>query len=121
MSRRFIGGMRSFREGTTEPSLWHGANASWPLAESTNGRIREGKSGYLDASTGATLIPYGPADVRASVLLRALFADSGAMIADWDCVMAATKGANGVLRSISRWESSSTFVCLITLSTLGWA
>ena len=33
MSRRFIGGMRSFREGTTEPSLWRGANASWPLAE----------------------------------------------------------------------------------------
>jgi hypothetical protein len=33
MSRRFIGGMRSFREGTTEPSLWRGANATWPLAE----------------------------------------------------------------------------------------
>ena len=33
MSRRFIGGMRSFREGTTEPNLWRGANATWPLAE----------------------------------------------------------------------------------------
>lgn len=33
MRRRFIGGMRSFREGTTEPSLWRGANATWPLAE----------------------------------------------------------------------------------------
>lgn len=33
MSRRFIGGMRSFREGTTESSLWRGANATWPLAE----------------------------------------------------------------------------------------
>lgn len=25
--------MRSYRAGTTEPSLWHGANATWPLAE----------------------------------------------------------------------------------------
>ena len=33
MNRRFIGGMRSYRAGTTEPSLWRGANATWPLAE----------------------------------------------------------------------------------------
>lgn len=25
--------MRTFHEGTTEPSLWRGANATWPLAE----------------------------------------------------------------------------------------
>jgi zinc/manganese transport system substrate-binding protein len=50
------------------------------LAESTNYRIRVGKPGYLDASTGATLIPYDPADVRASVLLRALFAVESAAV-----------------------------------------
>jgi ABC-type Zn uptake system ZnuABC Zn-binding protein ZnuA len=60
-----------------------GLEAAWlptVLAESTNARIREGKPGYLDASTGATLIPYDPADVRASVLLRALFAVQSAVI-----------------------------------------
>ena len=50
------------------------------LAESTNYRIRAGKPGYLDASTGATLIPNDSADVRASVLLRALFAVQSAAV-----------------------------------------
>ena len=60
-----------------------GLESAWlptVLAESTNSRIREGKSGYLDASTGAMLIPYDPADVRASVLLRALFALEAAVV-----------------------------------------
>ena len=42
------------------------------LTECTNNRIREGKPGYLDASTGATLIPYDPAELKASVLVRTL-------------------------------------------------
>src|SRR5262245_55139555 len=60
-----------------------GLESAWlptVLADSTNARIREGKSGYLDASTGATLIPYDPADVKASVLLRALFAVQAAVV-----------------------------------------
>ena len=60
-----------------------GLESAWlptVLAETTNSRIREGKSGYLDASTGATLISYDPADVRASVLLRALFAVQAAVV-----------------------------------------
>jgi zinc/manganese transport system substrate-binding protein len=60
-----------------------GLESAWlptALAESTNARIREGKPGYLDASTGATLIPYDPADVRASVLLRTLFAVQAAVV-----------------------------------------
>ena len=44
------------------------------LAESTNARIREGKPGYLDASIGAALIPYDPADVKAPPLIRGLVA-----------------------------------------------
>src|SRR5437660_8660882 len=44
------------------------------LAESTNARIREGKPGYLDASIGAALIPYDPADVKAPLLIRGLVA-----------------------------------------------
>ena len=60
-----------------------GLESAWlptVLAESTNARVREGKSGYLDASTGAMLIPYDPADVKASVLLRALFAVEAAVV-----------------------------------------
>ena len=60
-----------------------GLESAWlptVLSETTNSRIREGKSGYLDASTGATLIPNDPADVRASVLLRALFAVQAAVV-----------------------------------------
>jgi len=60
-----------------------GLESAWlptVLAETTNSRIREGKSGYLDASTSATLIPYDPADVKASVLLRALFAVQAAVV-----------------------------------------
>ena len=60
-----------------------GLETAWlptALAESTNSRIREGKSGYLDASTGAALIPYDAADVKASVLLRALFAVQSAVV-----------------------------------------
>ena len=60
-----------------------GLETAWlptALAESTNSKIREGKSGYLDASTGAALIPYDAADVKASVLLRALFAVQSAVV-----------------------------------------
>src|SRR5262249_21788571 len=49
-----------------------GLESAWlptVLAESTNGRIREGKPGYVDASTGATLIPYDPPALTASVFL----------------------------------------------------
>jgi zinc/manganese transport system substrate-binding protein len=54
-----------------------GLETAWlptALAESTNARIREGKPGYLDASIGAALIPYDPADVKAPALLRGLVA-----------------------------------------------
>ena len=54
-----------------------GLETAWlptALAESTNGRIREGKPGYLDASIGAMLIPYDPADVKAPALVRGLVA-----------------------------------------------
>ena len=54
-----------------------GLETAWlptALAESTNARIREGKPGYLDASIGAALIPYDPADVKAPPLLRGLVA-----------------------------------------------
>lgn len=60
-----------------------GLETAWlptALAESTNSKIREGKSGYLDASTGAALIPNDAADVKASVLLRALFAVQSAVV-----------------------------------------
>ncbi|MBI3826220.1 MAG: zinc ABC transporter substrate-binding protein [Candidatus Rokubacteria bacterium] len=54
-----------------------GLETAWlptALTESTNNRIREGKPGYLDASTGATLIPYDPAELKASPLVRTLVA-----------------------------------------------
>jgi zinc/manganese transport system substrate-binding protein len=60
-----------------------GLETAWlptALAESTNSKIREGKSGYLDASTGATLIANDAADVKASVLLRVLFAVQSAVV-----------------------------------------
>src|SRR5262245_6213464 len=59
-----------------------GLESAWlptVLAETTNPRIREGKSGYLDASTGAMLIPYDPADVTAAGVLRPLFAVQSAV------------------------------------------
>ncbi len=54
-----------------------GLETAWlptALAECTNARIREGKPGYLDASIGAALIPYDPADVKAPPLIRGLVA-----------------------------------------------
>jgi zinc/manganese transport system substrate-binding protein len=54
-----------------------GLETAWlptALAECTNGRIREGKPGYLDASIGAALIPYDPGDVKAPPLIRGLVA-----------------------------------------------
>jgi len=54
-----------------------GLETAWlptALAECTNGRIREGKPGYLDASIGAALIPYDPGDLKAPPLIRGLVA-----------------------------------------------
>jgi zinc/manganese transport system substrate-binding protein len=54
-----------------------GLESAWlptVLSESTNGRILEGKPGYLDASVGATLLPYDPAELKTSPLVRALVA-----------------------------------------------
>ena len=54
-----------------------GLETAWlptALTECTNNRIREGKLGYLDASTGATLIPYDPAELKSSPLVRTLVA-----------------------------------------------
>jgi zinc/manganese transport system substrate-binding protein len=54
-----------------------GLETAWlptALTECTNNRIGEGKPGYLDASNGATLIPYDPADLKASPLVRTLVA-----------------------------------------------
>ena len=52
------------------------------LTECTNSRIREGKPGYLDASIGATLIPYDLADVKASALVRTLVALQSLVVAN---------------------------------------
>jgi len=54
-----------------------GLESAWlptALADCTNARIREGKPGYLDASTGAALIPYDAADVKAPLILKGLVA-----------------------------------------------
>jgi len=54
-----------------------GLEAAWlptALAECTNAKIRDGKPGYIDASAGAMLIPYDPADVKAPLLLKGLVA-----------------------------------------------
>ncbi len=54
-----------------------GLETAWlptALTDCTNNRIREGKPGYLDASIGATLIPYDPAELKASPLVRTLVA-----------------------------------------------
>src|SRR6266540_6069991 len=44
------------------------------LSDSTNARLREGKPGYLDASQGATLLPYDPKEVESPFLVKALVA-----------------------------------------------
>lgn len=63
-----------------------GLEAAWlptALADSTNSRIREGKPGYLDASQGASLIPYDPGELErpflfnALVILNSLFGKGG--------------------------------------------
>ena len=54
-----------------------GLETAWlatALTECTNNRVQEGKPGYLDASTGATLIPYDPAELKAALLVRTLVA-----------------------------------------------
>ena len=52
-----------------------GLEAAWLpvlLSDSVNSRIMEGKPGYLDASRGVTLLPYGPDEVERPPLFNVL-------------------------------------------------
>lgn len=57
-----------------------GLEAAWlpsVIASSTNNRTRESKPGQLDASVGASLLPYDPKELDAPFLVKALVAVAG--------------------------------------------